>query len=108
MNDGLKYAAINGINDGMQTTVTLDSAGRFVLPKEFRRQLKLGAGSRLRADIVADRIELTPEPDDGARVVRRGGRAVLTGLGKSFDASGAVGAEREGRLEVLAKRLKFK
>ena len=46
----------------MKTALTVDSAGRIVLPSEARRLLNLRPGSRLRLTIVAERIELTPEP----------------------------------------------
>ena len=44
----------------MKHALTIDSAGRIVLPSAVRRALNLSAGSRLRLDVVAQRIELTP------------------------------------------------
>lgn len=84
----------------MTEALTLDSAGRIVLPSAVRRQLNLQAGSRLRLDVVAQRIELTPEPDADAQaslLAVPGRRTVLRPTGKPFDAAAAVRAEREAQ-----------
>jgi AbrB family looped-hinge helix DNA binding protein len=84
----------------MSQALTIDSAGRIVLPSAVRRQLNLGAGSRLRLDVVAQRIELTPEPDSdagGALLAVPGKRTVLRPTGRAFDAAAAVRAEREAQ-----------
>jgi AbrB family looped-hinge helix DNA binding protein len=86
----------------MNATITMDAAGRFVLPKSIRDHLHLRAGTRLRADVVADRIELTPEPDAGVRIERRGKRMVIVG-GGPFSAVQAIKAAREEREEQLAQ-----
>jgi AbrB family looped-hinge helix DNA binding protein len=86
----------------MNATITMDAAGRFVLPKSIRDQLHLRAGTRLRADVIADRIELTPEPDAGVRIERRGKRRVIVG-GGPFNAVQAIKAAREEREEHLAE-----
>jgi AbrB family looped-hinge helix DNA binding protein len=88
----------------MTATITIDTAGRFVLPKAMRDRLHLRAGSKLKADIIADKIELTPEPDEGVRLVRKGKLLVITGVKKPFDAVAAVKAAREDRDEQLARR----
>jgi bifunctional DNA-binding transcriptional regulator/antitoxin component of YhaV-PrlF toxin-antitoxin module len=72
------------------------------LPKPLRDHLHLRAGARLRADIVADRIELTPEPDAGIRIERRGRRMVIVG-GGPFNAVQAIKAAREEREDQLAQ-----
>jgi len=84
----------------MDQSLTIDSAGRIVLPSAVRRALNLSAGSRLRLDVVAQRIELTPEPDaDGEAGLLSvpGRRTVLRPSGKPFDAAAAVRAEREAQ-----------
>ena len=88
----------------MTQALTIDSAGRIVLPSAVRRRLNLTAGSRLRLDVVAQRIELTPEPDAdaGLRVVA-GRRTVLQPTGKAFDAAQAVRAEREAQGRAVAQ-----
>lgn len=100
MRDGIK----NGIAYTMSSTITMDTAGRLVLPKAMRDRLHLRAGSKLRIDVIADKIELTPEPDEGVRLVRKGGLLVITGMKKPFDAVAAVRAAREERGEQLARR----
>lgn len=88
----------------MTATITLDSAGRLVLPKAMRDQLHLSAGSKLKANVVADKIELTPEPDLDVRIERRGKLLVIVG-GAPFSAVAAIKADREEREEVLARRV---
>ncbi|MFV0526121.1 MAG: AbrB/MazE/SpoVT family DNA-binding domain-containing protein [Acidimicrobiales bacterium] len=43
-------------------TVTMDSAGRLVLPKQVRSSLGLEPGQRLRVAVRDDRVELAPMP----------------------------------------------
>ena len=82
----------------MSQTVTIDQAGRIVLPKEVRNRLNLGPGTRLMLDVVAQRIELTPQPQaDAELVVTPGKRTVLRPTGKAFDAAAATRAEREAQ-----------
>jgi len=79
----------------MKTALTIDSAGRVVLPSEARRLLNLRPGSRLRITVVAERIGLTPEPEDDADLMlaQSSGR-VLQATGKTCDAAAATRAER--------------
>lgn len=57
----------------MKRGISIDQDGRIVLPSAVRRRLNLGPGSCLRVAVVAERIELTPEPepDPEARRTRR-------------------------------------
>lgn len=86
------------------TTITIDGAGRCVLPKFMRERLHLRAGSKMKADVIGDRIELTPEADEGVKLVRKGKMLVISGLGKSFGAVAAIKAAREERDEQLVRR----
>ncbi len=90
----------------MSTTITIDAAGRMVLPKSIRDRLHIHAGTRLRADVVADRIEITPEPEESVRLVRKGRRLVITGLKSPFNAVEAVKAARDEYDERLARRVR--
>jgi len=73
----------------MTQAITMDRAGRIVLPKDVRRRLNLEPGARLMLDVVAQRIELTPEPQaDSELVVTAGKRTLLRPTGKAFDAAG--------------------
>ena len=79
----------------MKTALTLDSAGRVVLPSETRRRLNLGPGSRLLLSVVAERIELTPEAQtDATLALAPSKRKVLPPSGKAFDAAAATRDER--------------
>lgn len=89
----------------MKSALTVDSAGRIVLPSAVRRALNLTAGSRLRLDLVAQRIELTPEPDtDAGLLVVPGQRTVLRPVGKPGNAAALVRAERDAQAVRAVKR----
>ena len=82
----------------MSQPITMDQAGRIVLPKAVRQRLNLGPGARLMLDVVAQRIELTPEPQAEPELqVTAGKRTVLRPTGKPFDAAAATRAEREAQ-----------
>jgi len=44
----------------MMTQLTIDSAGRIVLPKPIRKELDLGPGDRLEMEKIGERITLRP------------------------------------------------
>jgi AbrB family looped-hinge helix DNA binding protein len=82
----------------MSRAITIDRAGHIVLPAELRRRLNLGPGSRLRLDVVAQHIELTPETEPATELtVSAGSRTVLRPTGEPLDAAAAVRAEREAQ-----------
>ncbi len=82
----------------MKTAITMDSAGRVVLPSEIRRRLNLRPGSRLLLSVVAERIELTPEPQADAELhVAPSRRSVLPATGQAFDAAAVTRQEREAQ-----------
>ncbi len=79
--------------------MTLDKAGRIVLPKALRDRLHLRAGSKLRAEIVGDRIQLSEDAAE-ARIEKRGSRRVIVGW-EGFDAAKAVREMREDQVRRL-------
>lgn len=82
----------------MSHPITMDRTGRIVLPIEVRRRLNLAPGARLMLDVVAQRIELTPELQaEPELLVKAGRRTVLRPTGKTFDAAAATRAEREAQ-----------
>ncbi len=81
----------------MSLFATIDNAGRIVVPVSVRRRLNLTPGSRLRLDVVAERIELTPESTPEP-LARKGARLVL----KPSDAAATVRAEREAQARGFA------
>ena len=84
----------------MSTTITVGKAGRIVVPKIMRDRLHLREGSRLRVEVVADKLEFTPEAD-AVEIVKRGKRRVVVGW-KGFDAAKAVTEMREEYMDQLA------
>lgn len=65
----------------MTTTLTLDKAGRVVIPKPLRDELQLGAGDSLALESQGDQITLRPvrgsaalRKEDGIWVFRTGKR----------------------------------
>jgi AbrB family looped-hinge helix DNA binding protein len=84
----------------MTTTLTVDKAGRVVIPKPIREKMHLQEGSRLRVELVGDRLELTHEPSE-VQLERRGRRRVIVGW-EGFDAAQAVHDAREEHLDRLA------
>jgi AbrB family looped-hinge helix DNA binding protein len=47
-------------NGNMNTTVTIDKAGRVVIPKEIRDELRLEAGDTLTLESEGERVTLRP------------------------------------------------
>jgi len=95
---------VNGMRHGnippMSATLTLDKAGRLVLPKLIRERLHLRAGAKLRLEVVGDKLELTQEVAE-VKIVKRGKRRVVVGW-EGFDAAIAVREAREDYLDRLA------
>ena len=89
----------------MNHAITIDRAGRIVLPSDVRRRLNLVPGSRLLLDVVAQRIELTPEAQadtEAPLLATPGRRTVLRPTGAPFDAAAATRAERDAQTQRRA------
>ncbi len=84
----------------MVAILTLDKAGRLVLPKPMRDKLHLREGAKLKAEIVGDKIELEQEVAQVKIVRKKGGRRVVVGW-KGFDAAQAVREMRMDQMERL-------
>ena len=63
----------------MPSTITIDAAGRLVVPLPVRRRLRLVAGSRLRITEGPHSILLEPEYEE-ARIEEKGGILVVVTL----------------------------
>ena len=87
----------------MSRFTAIDSPGRIVVPVAVRRRLNLAPGSCLRLEVVAERIELTPEAEPEP-LVRQGTRLVLKPSGKRSNAAAQVRAERETQARRDARR----
>jgi AbrB family looped-hinge helix DNA binding protein len=65
----------------MKATLTVDKAGRIILPKPIRDMMHLTAGSKLEAELVGGRLQIgLEEPEDppfevvdGITVIKGGG-----------------------------------
>jgi AbrB family looped-hinge helix DNA binding protein len=80
----------------MTATLTMDAAGRVVLPKKIREKLHLLPGVKLRADIVGDKLELEVEPPETKIVRNKAGLPVVVGW-EGFNAVDAIKADRAER-----------
>ncbi|RFC48372.1 MAG: Bifunctional DNA-binding transcriptional regulator of the YhaV-PrlF toxin-antitoxin module [Verrucomicrobia bacterium] len=85
----------------MRTILSLDSAGRIIIPKAIREKLHLGPGTSLQVEVIGDRIELTQVLPE-IRLEKKGKRRVVVGTG-SFDAVDAVAESREEYVSRLDK-----
>jgi AbrB family looped-hinge helix DNA binding protein len=78
----------------MEETITMDAAGRIVIPASVRRELALVGGSELVLGVEGGAIHLRPLAR--AQVERRAGRLIVTS-----PLSGAVPDHRDLRDERL-------
>ena len=85
----------------MKQTISMDKAGRIVIPRAVRQALGADGQTRFVMEVVLDRIELTPqrERDGKSRVVRKHGMWLAAATGKPFDAAQEVLRERAERVE---------
>lgn len=84
----------------MTAILTVDKAGRVVLPKAIRDKMHLKEGAKLRVEIVGDKIEMEQEVPETKVVRKKDGLRVITGW-KGFDAAKAVREMREDQMERL-------
>ncbi|MFY9985131.1 MAG: AbrB/MazE/SpoVT family DNA-binding domain-containing protein [Chthoniobacterales bacterium] len=90
----------------MDVTITMDSAGRIVLPKTVRELLHLRGGAKLMLKVSASKIELSPQADDQVKVTRRGDRLVIVGPPKGLNAAEAIQADREDQDQQVIRRVR--
>ena len=89
----------------MNDTITMDKAGRIVLPKPLRERFRLEGGAQLVIEMVGDHLELTPiNTTEAPPLVRKKGLLVVSSSGGVSDAADAVQADREDREDHLSGR----
>lgn len=82
----------------MADTISIDQAGRLVLPKKLRDQFNLVGGSKLSVETIGDHLELTPiREEPNLPLAEEKGMLVIPPSGEPFDAAEAVRQEREDR-----------
>ena len=69
----------------MNTTVTIDKAGRVVIPKEIRDELRLEAGDTLMLEFEGERVTLRPVRGGTPLQKERGVWVFHGGKGVSLD-----------------------
>lgn len=88
----------------MNATITMDRAGRIVLPKPLRDRFHLEGGARLTVEIVGDHLALTPvQGDERPEIVEKQGLLVVKSTGTTADAVDALRADREERESRLTQ-----
>jgi AbrB family looped-hinge helix DNA binding protein len=81
----------------MTTRITLDKAGRVVLPKFLRDQMQLGPGDTLQLESEGERITLRPVRPD-AKLKKECGVWVYQGESTDVSIPDLLDREREKRL----------
>lgn len=82
----------------MSTTISIDKAGRLVLPKAIREKFHLQGGAQVEVQTVGDHIELFPVVDGCAEVVEDAdGWLVVADGGGDIDIVAAIREDREER-----------
>jgi bifunctional DNA-binding transcriptional regulator/antitoxin component of YhaV-PrlF toxin-antitoxin module len=79
----------------MNATLSLDEAGRLVLPNSALRVLGMKPGDQVRADVSPNRIEICPELPTMSEGVIENGVLVMARQGIPIDDAAAVRAERD-------------
>jgi AbrB family looped-hinge helix DNA binding protein len=95
--NGSPNTIINALFHSKATILSLDKAGRIIIPKAIREKLHLA----LQAEVIGDRIELTLLPPE-IRLEKKGKRRVVVETG-SFNAVEAVAEAREDHPARLEK-----
>ena len=86
----------------MSTKISIDRAGRVVLPKPLRDQLSLGPGDDLLVENEGDRITLRPIRPQ-ALLKKEHGVWVYQGEASDLSIPQLIDEERKKRLRELAK-----
>jgi len=87
----------------MPTNLTLDKAGRIVLPKRLREKLRLDAGTQLQLDNEGEKITLRPVRPKAA-LAKEFGIWVYQGETSDESISDIVDRGREERIREVISR----
>lgn len=87
------------IQNGMKSTISVDRAGRLVLPKAFRVRMQLQGEDLLEAVLDGHEVRLRRVIANPSRIIREGGRAVWDAPDASASAEEIEWATLKGRNE---------
>ena len=91
----------------MATSLTIDKAGRIVLPKSVRDQLQLAPGDALDLEIEGDRVLLSPVRAPAGLHKEMGIWVYRSGKPADMPVSELIEADRDERFrDVLGRQLK--
>ena len=82
----------------MKALITMDSTGRIVLPKNIRRSLNLPRTAVFEAEVLGNRLELTPAESQSSYLRHKGKLLVISKQGMPADAVTALEETRADRL----------
>jgi bifunctional DNA-binding transcriptional regulator/antitoxin component of YhaV-PrlF toxin-antitoxin module len=78
--------------------IPIDKSGRLVLPKPIRKRLGLSDAAVLSAEIIGERLQLTPlDTTPRRKLKKKAGLLVIPATGRKSDVSEAVQQMREDR-----------
>jgi AbrB family looped-hinge helix DNA binding protein len=90
----------------MSYTISMDKAGRIVIPKEVRERIGADETTKFDLDILLDRIELKPAPpmpSAKSKIIQKGKAWVIVGTGQPrMSVVEAIRQDREERMDFLA------
>jgi AbrB family looped-hinge helix DNA binding protein len=90
---------VNGRIVLMKVEITVDEAGRLVLPKDIREAIGLTGRATVSVEVVGQSVHITPPEQRSGPVLRKRGRVVYAGqLPKGWHSGEAVIEMRERRL----------
>jgi AbrB family looped-hinge helix DNA binding protein len=81
----------------VKTVISVDQAGRLVLPKPMRDSLRLRGKGLVVATLAGNRVELEPVAEKPVPVKKIGRFLVIKATGKTFDAVAALDSSRNER-----------
>ena len=82
----------------MGVTISIDKAGRLVLPKAIREKFHLEGGAQVEVQTVGDHIELSPVVEESpVQLEDKDGWLVVSSGGGDVDIVDAIEADREAR-----------
>lgn len=102
--DGLRTPVADGMLGRMTATLTLDDAGRLILPTDAVRMLGMQPGESVEVDVTTHRIDLRKDAPLARLAETDDGLLILAASGIPVDVAAAIRAERAGQAERALPR----